>query len=314
MSITVDLKRSLKERFHMRDIITINDFEKDDLLEILRLAHIRKREAQAPVLQGKILASCFYEPSTRTRLSFESAMIRLGGAAIGFAEAGTSSFSKHETLYDTVKVIGQYADVIVLRHPLEGAARLAAEATDKPVINAGDGANQHPTQTLIDLFSIYETQGKIDNLHVAFSGDLKYGRAVRSLIAACALFNMRMYFIACPGLELPESIADELKKKSILFSLHSTLEEVLPKIDILYMTRIQKERIEPRDINIIPHKTLRLTPSKLQGVKSSMRILHPLPRVDELDHAIDHTPHAYYFEQAGNGICIRETLLNLLLS
>lgn len=314
MSITVDNEHSLKSRYHRRDIISINDFKKEEILEILHLAKERKSAAQPPILQGKILASCFYEPSTRTRLSFESAMISLGGAAIGFADGETSSLSKHETLYDTIKVIGQYADVIVLRHPLEGAARLAAEATDKPVINAGDGANQHPTQTLIDLFSINETQGRIDNMHIAFTGDLKYGRAVRSMILASALFNMRMYFIAHPGLELPESILDELKKRSILFSIHTTLEEVLSKVDILYMTRIQKERISSLGLNFIPSKKLRLTSSKLQGAKSSMRILHPLPRVDELDHAIDHTPHAYYFEQAKNGLYVRETLLRLLLS
>lgn len=314
MSITADNELSLKSRYHGRDIISINDFKKEEILEILHLAQERKSVARPPTLQRKILASCFYEPSTRTRLSFESAMINLGGAAIGFADSETSSLSKHETLYDTIKVIGQYADVIVLRHSLEGAARLAALATDKPVINAGDGANQHPTQTLIDLFSIHETQGRIDNVHIAFAGDLKYGRAVRSMILASALFNMRMYFIAHPGLELPESVLNELKRRSILFSLHATLEEVLSKVDILYMTRIQKERISSPELNFISSKKLRLTPSKLQGAKSSMRILHPLPRVDEIDHAIDHTPHAYYFEQAKNGLYIRESLLQLLLT
>lgn len=239
-------------------------------------------------------------------------MKRLGGDVIGFAEPKSTSTAKKETLYDTIKVIGQYADVIVLRHPLDGAARFAAEATDKPVINAGDGSNQHPTQTLLDLFSIRECQKRLEGIHIAFSGDLKNARTVHSLVQACSLFNMRMYFCAYPGLDLPKHMYDELKKRSILFSLHNSLTDIIPKLDILYLTRVQEERM-----GHVPehsgHREYTVTSTMLSHAKPSLRILHPLPRVKELDPQIDQMPFAYYFDQSQNGVYLRQALLSAIL-
>lgn len=295
---------------HNTDVISMRDFERDEILAILDKAEEMKQITKPDALRGKILASCFFEPSTRTRLSFESAMQRLGGSVIGFADAKNTSTAKRETLYDTMKVMGQYADVIVVRHPLDGAARLAAEASGVPVINAGDGSNQHPTQTLLDLFSIRECQNRLDGLHIAFVGDLKHGRTVHSLVQACSLFNMRLYFVAHPGFDLPKSLYDELKKKSILFSLHPSLEDIMPKLDIVYLTRLQEERFAHEACD----EGYSFNPSVLKFAKPTMRILHPLPRVTEhLDPAIDHTPHAYYFEQSQNGLYLRQALLTILL-
>lgn len=292
------------------DVISMRDFERDEIVAILDVAEQMKKQADPNALKGKILASCFFEPSTRTRLSFESAMYRLGGSVIGFADSKNTSVSKKESLHDTMKVMGQYADVIVIRHPLEGAARLAAEATDIPVINAGDGSNQHPTQTLLDLFSIRECQGRLDGLHIAFVGDLKHGRTVHSLVQACSLFNMRLYFVAHPGLDLPKSLYDELKKKSILFSLHPTLEDIIPKLDIVYLTRLQEERFTHE----MDDEAYNFDLSLLESAKTTMRILHPLPRlIEHLSSEIDQSPHAYYFEQSQNGLYIRQALLSLLL-
>lgn len=292
------------------DVISMRDFGKEEILAVLDATEEIKQNPQPKLLQGKVLASCFFEPSTRTRLSFESAMHRLGGSVIGFAEGKTTSVAKRETLHDTMKVMGQYADVIVVRHPLEGAARLAAEASKVPVINAGDGSNQHPTQTLLDLFSIRECQKRLDGLHIAFVGDLKHGRTVHSLVQACSLFNMRLYFVTHPGLDLPKSLYDELKKKSIMFSLHPSLEGIMPKLDIVYLTRLQEERFEHE----VYDEGYSFDASVLNHAKSTMRILHPLPRVTEhLDPAIDHTPHAYYFEQSQNGLYLRQALLSILI-
>jgi len=304
-------KIHIHDAFKNRSVISMRDFSKDEILEILRLAKEMKASPPGETLKGKILASCFFEPSTRTRLSFEAAMKRLGGNVIGFAEGSSSSMSKKETLHDTLKVIGEYADLIVIRHPVDGAARLAAEATQRPVINAGDGSNQHPTQTLLDLFTIQECQGRLDGLHVAFAGDLKYGRAIRSLAQAASHFNMRMYFIAPNGLELPQQMCEELKRRSILFSFHQTLQEVMPKLDIVYMTRIQEERMP--NAWTFCNKDYILNASMLKGVKPTMKILHPLPRVNEIEPSVDSTPHAHYFEQTRNGVFLRQALLNIIL-
>lgn len=294
-----------------RDVVSIADLSKQEIELILSTASQLLKNPRPDLLKGQILASCFFEPSTRTRLSFESAMHRLGGSVIGFAEANITSTRKGETLYDSMKVIGSYADIVVIRHPQEGSARLAADAIEKPVINGGDGANQHPTQTLIDLFTIRECQGKIDDLHIALAGDLKYGRTVHSLSLALAHYPVRLYFVAPETLELPDAICHELKKKGVKFSFHTSLEEVIPKTDILYMSRIQKERFPDGTIDFT--SSCLLKKKHLAKAKKNLRILHALPRIDEIEESIDTTPHAYYFQQAANGVPVRMALLALLL-
>ncbi|HBV58274.1 MAG TPA: aspartate carbamoyltransferase [Candidatus Magasanikbacteria bacterium] len=296
-----------------RDLISINDLTKNEILFILQLAKDLKAKPQPTLLQNKVLASLFFEPSTRTRLSFETAMERLGGRVIGFADKDVTSASKGETLYDSIRIIGQYADVIAMRHPLEGSARRAAEATDKPILNGGDGANQHPTQTLLDLFTIQETQKKLTGLSIALAGDLKYGRTVHSLMQALLHFSPRLYFIAPKTLQMPEHYLEELKKNKIKFSLHEKMEEVIKQADIFYLTRIQKERFaDSMDYERVKN-VFRLTLAHLIGVKKNLKILHPLPRVNELDDKIDTTSHAYYFQQAENGLYVRQALLGAVL-
>jgi aspartate carbamoyltransferase catalytic subunit len=293
-------------------LISIQDLTREEILSILKQAEQIKKKRPKPVLQGRLMASCFYEASTRTRLSFEAAMKRLGGDVIGFSDSTNTSSTKGESLYDAMKVIGSYVDVIVLRHPADGAARLASTATTTPIINAGDGSNQHPTQTLLDLFTIKECQGKLQELSIAFVGDLKHGRTVHSLSLACALFDMRLFFVSPESLSLPEEINLALKKRGIKFSFHRTIEEVIGKTDILYMTRIQKERFDPA--YYLHHKGVYiLNESHLQNVKNNLRILHPLPRVDEIDRTLDTSRHVYYFEQAENGIYVREAILAQLV-
>lgn len=294
-----------------RDLVSIADLSKDEIELVLSTALSMQKEERSDLLQGSILASCFFEPSTRTRLSFEAAMHRLGGAVIGFAEGGITSAKKGESLFDTMKVIGSYADIVVIRHPREGSARLAADAMDKPVINAGDGANQHPTQTLIDLFTIRECQGKIGELQIALVGDLKYGRTVHSLSLALAHYPVRLYFVAPENLMLPDAISHELKKKGVKFSFHASIDDVIAKTDILYMSRVQKERFP--DANLDFGAPCLLKKKHLEKAKSHLRILHALPRVDEIEESIDATDFAYYFEQAANGVPVRMALLALLL-
>ncbi|MBU6383031.1 MAG: aspartate carbamoyltransferase [Verrucomicrobia bacterium] len=294
-----------------RDLVSISDVTKEEIQLVLKCAEDMRKRPRPALLKGKILASCFFEPSTRTRLSFETAMLRLGGANIGFADGGITSARKGETLFDAMKVIGSYADLIVLRHPQEGSARLAAEAAGIPVINAGDGANQHPTQTLIDLFTIRECQGKIEDLHIALVGDLKYGRTIHSLSLALSHAPVRLYFVAPESLHLPDSITHELKKKGVKFSFHEKLEEVVPKVDVLYMSRIQKERFPEMAEGFA--NPCRLKMSHLEKAKSTLKILHPLPRVDEIEGAIDATPFAYYHQQAAHGVVVRMALLALIL-
>ena len=295
-----------------RSLISIKDLSSSEILYLLKQAEKMKKKAPHQLLAGKCLASCFYEPSTRTRLSFEAAMLRLGGSVIGFSESKGTSSAKGESLYDAMKVIGSYADVITLRHPADGAARLASLATKTPIINAGDGTNEHPTQTLIDLYTIKECQGKLKGLSIAFVGDLKHGRTVHSLSNACAHFDMRLFFIAPEALSLPEEICQTLKKQGIKFSFHRTLQEVLSKADILYVTRLQRERLS--DQACLEHKSSwTITLSLLHSLKKNFKILHPLPRVDEIDSAIDATAYAYYFQQAENGVPVRQALLAFAL-
>lgn len=301
----------MKNTLAGRDLVSIADLSKDEIELVLSTALKMQKVRKADLLKGYILASCFFEPSTRTRLSFESAMHRLGGSVIGFAEGGITSVKKGETLYDSMRVIGSYADIVVIRHPQEGSARLAADATDKPVINAGDGANQHPTQTLLDLYTIRECQGKIDELHIAMVGDLKYGRTVHSLSLALAHYPVRLYFVAPDHLTLPDTITHELKKKGVKFSFHATIDDVIPKVDILYMSRVQKERFP--DANLEFGNPCLLKKKHLERAKKNLRILHALPRVDEIEESIDATEFAYYFQQAANGVPVRMALLALLL-
>jgi aspartate carbamoyltransferase catalytic subunit len=299
---------------YQQNIISIADLTRSDLELILQTAHSLKQQPQPDLLKNKVVASCFFEASTRTRLSFETAVQRLGGNVIGFDSAGNTSLAqKGETLADSVKVISSYADAFFMRHPQEGAARLASEFTDIPVINGGDGANQHPTQTLLDLFTIYETQRTIDNLNIAFVGDLKYGRTVHSLAQALSLFNCKLFFIAPDALAMPDYILEELNDKSIAYSVHSSIEEVIDSLDILYMTRVQKERFDETEYQHMKSSFL-LDASMLSNVRSNLKVLHPLPRIDEIDKDVDDTPYAYYFEQAQNGVYARQALLALLLT
>ncbi|UJF19096.1 aspartate carbamoyltransferase [Vibrio sp. SS-MA-C1-2] len=301
---------------YQKHIISIPELSRQELEKIVQLAGELKSTPNPTLLKNKVVASCFFEPSTRTRLSFETAIQRLGGTVIGFDNGGNTSLAKKgETLSDSVQVISSYVDAYVMRHPQEGAARLASEfSKGVPVINGGDGANQHPTQTLLDLFSIYETQGQLDNLHVAFVGDLKYGRTVHSLTQALAKFdNVNFYFIAPEVLAMPDYICEELDEHGIKYSLHSNMEEVAHKLDILYMTRVQKERFDESEYAHIKSAFI-LTTDTLKEVKDNLKILHPLPRVDEIAVDVDKTPYAYYFQQAENGVYAREALLALVLN
>jgi len=265
------------------------------------------------LLAGKIMASCFFEPSTRTKLSFETAMEKLGGEVIGFSDKESTSSKKGENLFDSIKIIGQYADVIVMRHSFEGAARRATEATNKPILNGGDGANQHPTQTLLDLFTIRECQKKLEGLTIALAGDLKYGRTIHSLAQALSHFNPRLYFVSPESLKMPDYICEDLKEKKVKFSEHEKIENVIGKVDILYMTRIQAERFsDPMDYERVKNVFI-LKTQMLNEAKPNMKILHPLPRVNEIENDVDNTKHAYYFQQAENGIYARQALLGLVL-
>lgn len=299
--------------FKHRDILAIHEFTKDEILHILDHTQKLKSQPRENLLDRYILGSCFYEPSTRTRLSFESAMHRLGGKVIGFSSSAQTSTAKGESLHDSMKMLEGYADVVVLRHPLDGAARLAAEAIHIPVINAGDGANQHPTQTFLDLFSIRESQGTLENLSIAFVGDLKYGRTVHSLAEALVHFNARLYFISETMLEMPEPVCELLRSRGIKFSFHQYLDDILPKVDIVYMTRIQEERFSHK-LEFEGVKTpFCLTVKHLKRAKPNLKIFHPLPRVNEIDPQVDDTPHAYYFQQAQNGLYTRQAILGLVL-
>ncbi|WP_298941406.1 aspartate carbamoyltransferase [uncultured Psychromonas sp.] len=299
---------------YQKNIISIADLSRSDLELILQTAHSLKQTPQPELLKNKVIASCFFEASTRTRLSFETAVQRLGGSVIGFDSGGNTSLAqKGETLADSVKIIASYADAFFMRHPQEGAARLASEFTSIPVINGGDGSNQHPTQTLLDLFTIYETQATLDNLNIAFVGDLKYGRTVHSLAQALSLFNCNFYFISPEALAMPDYILEELKERNINFSLHSSIEDVVDDLDILYMTRVQKERFDETEYQHMKSAFL-LNADMLNNVRDNLKVLHPLPRIDEINIDVDETPYAYYFQQAQNGVFARQALLALLLT
>lgn len=299
--------------FKGKDIISIRDFSKDDLLYILSIAAKIEKKNDPSLLAGKIASILFYEPSTRTRLSFAAAIKRMGGNTIGFDQGEVSSMKKGETLWDTIKMAEQYSDVIIIRHPVEGAARLAAEAASVPVINAGDGANQHPTQTLLDLYTIQKEKGKLDNLSIGFLGDLKYGRTVHSLAMALSHFKTKMFFISPHALKMPSYYLDELKEKGIVYKEAESLSDVSKELDVLYVTRVQQERFpDPVEYEKYKH-AYRLNKSLLDISKKDLIIMHPLPRVGEIDPELDETENAVYFRQAGNGIPVRQALLALVL-
>ncbi len=300
------------KQFKGRDIISIRDLSKDDLLTILDTASKIEKNPKPELMKGKVLATLFFEPSTRTRLSFTSAMERLGGQVLGFENSDVTSVKKGETIWDTLKMVEQYADVIVQRHKIEGAARLASEAASVPVINAGDGANQHPTQTLLDLYTIKKEKGKLDNLNIGFVGDLKYGRTVHSLCIAMSNFKTKMHFIAPQNLQMPKSYLDDLDKKKIPYVIEEDLLKAAKDLDIIYMTRIQKERFpDPVEYNKLKG-VYQIDRSLLKHTKKDVRILHPLPRVDEIKQDLDDTEQAAYFRQAGNGIPVRQAIIALV--
>jgi aspartate carbamoyltransferase catalytic subunit len=307
---------NMANTLYKKHIISISELTRDELELIVATAGKLKANPMPELIKNKVVASCFFEPSTRTRLSFETAIQRVGGSVIGFDNDGNTSLAKKgETLADSVQVISSYVDAFVMRHPQEGAARLASEFSNGvPVINAGDGANQHPTQTLLDLFTIAETQGRLDDINIAFIGDLKYGRTVHSLTQALAKFNnVRFFFVAPEALAMPEYILEELDEAGIAYSLHHEIEEVIPDLDILYMTRVQKERFDESEYAHIKSAYI-LTAAHLHNARPNMKVLHPLPRVDEITTDVDKTPHAYFFKQAGNGVYAREALLALVLN
>lgn len=296
-----------------RSLVSITDYSKEEYLGILDLAEKFEKNPVQNLLNGKVVATLFFEPSTRTRLSFESAVSRMGGQIIGFSDTETSSVTKGETLYDTIKIVSNYCDLIVMRHPLEGSARFASEVTRVPVINAGDGANQHPTQTLLDLYSIRKTQGTLDNLNIFMVGDLKYGRTVHSLLMAMSKFNTKFNFISPDELKMPVEYKLFLENQKIPYYEHKDFTEIVSRADIIYMTRVQKERFSDpieyertKDAYVLKNELL-------EGTKENMKILHPLPRVGEIEQEVDLNPKAYYFTQALNGVFIRQAIISSIL-
>ncbi len=298
---------------YQKDIISIADLSVAQLELVLQTALSLKQAPRDDLLAGKLIACCFFEPSTRTRLSFETAVQRLGGRVIGFADGGNTSAKKGETLADTMRIIGGYTDAIVMRHPKDGAARLAAQFADVPVINGGDGTNQHPSQTVLDLLTILETQGTLSGLKIALAGDLKYGRTVHSLAQALSKWGCEFYFVAPPQLAMPDYICEELDEQGIRYHVVSSLEEALAVVDVLYMTRVQRERFDEQEFLKIQGQ-YSIKAAMLAQAKPNLRILHPLPRVDEIHADVDATAHAYYFEQAQNGVYARQALLSLVLN
>lgn len=291
-------------------LVSINDITRDEILEIIKHAHYFEENPNHRLLEGKVVATLFFEPSTRTRLSFETAVNRLGGRVIGFSDASTTSSSKGETLKDTIKMVSNYVDLIIMRHHLEGAARYATEVTETPIINAGDGAHQHPTQTLLDLYSIYKTQGTLNNLTITMVGDLKYGRTVHSLLMALRYFNPTFNFVAAPELRMPKEYRDFCKENGIVYHEHTQFSpDVINQSDILYMTRVQRERFT----DIMEYERVKnlytLRNSMLADSKPNLRVLHPLPRVNEIDLDVDDNPKAYYFQQAQNGLYTRQAII-----
>ncbi|HOP58015.1 MAG TPA: aspartate carbamoyltransferase [Bacteroidales bacterium] len=297
-----------------RSLVSIDDFSTEEIISTLDLAEQFEKEPVQKLLEGKVIATLFFEPSTRTRLSFESAINKLGGKIVGFSDASSSSVTKGESLHDTIRMVSSYSDLIVIRHPIEGSARYASEIASVPVINAGDGANQHPTQTMLDLYSIRKTQGTLDNLNIFMVGDLKYGRTVHSLMMAMSRWNTVFNFIAPEELKMPDEFKLYLDNLGLKYYEHSDFNNIISKADIIYMTRVQKERFsDPIDYEKVKNIYV-LRNSMLEDTKPTMRILHPLPRVNEISPDVDSNPKAYYFEQALNGVFTRQAIICKLLN
>lgn len=293
-----------------KDFVTIANLTKEEILYLIRMASEFEKHPNRKILEGKVVATLFFEPSTRTRLSFETAANRLGARVIGFTDPKVTSSTKGETLKDTIKMVSNYADIIVMRHYLEGAACYASEVTDIPIVNAGDGANQHPSQTMLDLYSIYKTQGTLENLNLYLVGDLRYGRTVHSLIMAMRHFTPTFHFIAPKLLAIPPEYKLYCKQYGIKYYEHEDFnEDVITDADILYMTRVQRERFT----DLMEYEQVKnvfvLRRSMLEKSKPSMRILHPLPRVNEIAYDVDDDSRAYYFEQAHNGLFARQAII-----
>lgn len=293
-----------------KSLVSISDLSREEILSLLDTAQKFEERPNRRLLEGKVVATLFFEPSTRTRLSFETAVNRLGGRVIGFSDASNTSTSKGETLKDTIKMVSNYADLIVMRHFLEGAALYATEVTDIPIINAGDGAHQHPSQTMLDLYSIYKTQGTLENLTITLVGDLKYGRTVHSLIMAMRYFNPTFRFVACKELDMPEEYKAFCRQNGIRYTDHTDFSaDVINTSDIIYMTRVQRERFA----DIMEYERVKdlynLNNAMLSDARDNLRILHPLPRVNEIAQDVDDNPKAYYFEQARNGLYARQALI-----
>ncbi|MGL6179915.1 MAG: aspartate carbamoyltransferase [Tannerellaceae bacterium] len=293
-----------------KSLVSIAEYSKEDILRIIENARKFEENPNRDLLKGKVAATLFFEPSTRTRLSFETAVNRLGGRIIGFTDASTTSSSKGETLKDTIIMVSNYADLIIMRHHIEGAARYASEISKTPIINAGDGANQHPTQTMLDLYSIFKTQGTLENLTITLVGDLKYGRTVHSLIHGMSHFNPTFHFVAPEELRIPEIYKTFCDKHGIKYYEHTDFsEEVINDSDIIYMTRVQRERFT----DLVEYEKVKnvyiLRKKMLDNSKDNLRILHPLPRVNEISQDVDDSPKAYYFEQAQNGLYARQAII-----
>ena len=291
-------------------LVSIDDISCDEILELIKTARFFEENPNHKVLDGKVVATLFFEPSTRTRLSFETAVNRLGGRVIGFSDASTTSSSKGETLKDTIKMVSNYVDLIIMRHYLEGAARYATEVTDIPIVNAGDGANQHPSQTMLDLYSIAKTQGRLDNLTITMVGDLKYGRTVHSLLMALRYFNPTFNFVACEELAMPREYKEFCDANGIRYTESTDFSpEIINSTDILYMTRVQRERFA----DIMEYERVKdlytLRRSMLKDSKPNLKVLHPLPRVNEISQDVDDDPKAYYFDQARNGLYARQAII-----
>ena len=293
-----------------KSLVSISDLSKDEIIGLLKLASEFEKNPNQHILEGKVVATLFFEPSTRTRLSFETAVNRLGGKVIGFSDAKTSSQSKGETLKDTIMMVSNYADVIVMRHHLEGAARYASEISPIPIVNAGDGANQHPSQTMLDLYSIFKTQGTLANRVITMVGDLKYGRTVHSLLEAMHYWNPRFNFVACDELKMPDKYKRFCHEHGIQYRETTDFSaDVINETDILYMTRVQGERFTDMLEYERTKSLYTLHNEMLAHSKPNLRVLHPLPRITEIDQDVDDNPKAYYFQQAKNGLYARQAIL-----
>jgi len=296
-----------------KSLVSINDYSKSEYLKILDLAEDFEKNPVRDLMSGRVVATLFFEPSTRTRLSFESAVNRLGGKVIGFSDTDSSSVSKGETLYDTIKIVSNYCDLIVMRHPLEGSARFASEISKVPIINAGDGANQHPSQTLLDLYSIKKTQERLDDINIFMVGDLKYGRTVHSLLMAMSKFKTTFNFIAPDELKMPDEYKLFLDSLGLRYFEHRDFTDIISEADIIYMTRVQKERFSDPIEYEKTKNTYILKNHMLKNTKPNVKVLHPLPRVNEIDPCIDINPKAYYFTQALNGVYVRQAIITSIL-